>query len=112
MKSIRVLAAIVMCIKLLSAADLTSSSGDGIPDVWKTGGVAVTYPDGTTARVDLKSMGAAVGQKDVFVFIAWMDANDHSHKPNPASLERIRQSFLAAPVSSPNGSVGINLHFV
>jgi hypothetical protein len=99
-----------VCIAQPAAS--TSSSGDGIPDTWKTNGVTFTYPDGTKGQYNLKSLGAVVGQKDIFVFIAWMDAQDHSHKPNPAALERVRKAFLNSPVTDPNKSTGIALHVV
>lgn len=48
----------------------SAPSGDGIADVWKLHGAEFA-----SQFIDLPSMGATVGQKDIFVQIDWMDGS-------------------------------------
>ena len=86
---------------------LIDSDGDGIPDDWELHGV--TY---NGKFVDLPAMGADPNHKDVFVQIDYMvdPTSGHSHKPNPAAIALIQQSFANAPVTNPDGVNGIALH--
>jgi YD repeat-containing protein len=52
----------------------SASTDDGIADVWKLHG-AEFDPGGGAQSIDLPSMGATVGQKDIFVQIDWMQGN-------------------------------------
>jgi hypothetical protein len=82
---------------------------DGIPDDWETNGVTVTLPGGRTRYLDLPHMGASPDHKDIIVWINWMRAPDHSHKPiantskapdgsgraiEQLALDRIKSAFL------------------
>lgn len=73
------------------------TDGDALLDGWEANG---------WMGVDLPAMGADPFHKDIFVENDWMTGL----KPQDAVLETIRQSFLAAPVSNPDGIKGINLH--
>jgi prepilin-type processing-associated H-X9-DG protein len=99
-------------------------SRDGIPDDWKTNGVTVAFADGHTRFLDLPGKGASPRHKDVIVWITWMDAPDHSHKPVASTtkasdgsgqtienvpLGRVIQAFKNAPVKNLDGTTGINL---
>jgi hypothetical protein len=67
---------------LLAASALAADQDhDGIPDDWETNGVTVTLPDGHTRFLDLRSMGASPNHKDIIVWVNWMEAPDHTHKP-------------------------------
>lgn len=83
------------------------TDGDGIKD-----GDEVL---GTTAGLDLPSMGASPLRKDVFVETDWTTDNTdgfHSHAPIPESLDRIVAAFANSPVPNPyNLPTGISLHF-
>jgi len=103
------------------AEDLTSSDGDGVPDKWKKSGVDVTFSDGQTVHINLT--GARPGRKAVIVWVDWMAAADHTHRPVPTSdkqptpfgapadahaienspLERVVRAFDFAPVDNNKG---------
>lgn len=89
-----------------------SSSGDGVPDAWKVNGVDVTYANGTKEHMDLKGMGASPGHKDIFIYVAWMASQDHTHRPLPAAVEIVRKAFSDAPLSNADGSTGVAVHFI
>lgn len=76
--------------------------GDGLLDDWEINGY---YPgDGT--KVDLPAMGADPDKKDIFVEVDWMEDAEHSHRPDPAAIKTVVESFANSPVDG----VGINLH--
>jgi hypothetical protein len=93
--------------------------GDGLFDTWETSGIDVDG-DGT---VDLTLPGATPDHKDLFVEVDYMDvtgADDHTHNPlrtpdrtvlaiNP--MESVKTAFANAPVSNPDGTTGIRLHY-
>jgi hypothetical protein len=88
-----------------------SSTGDGIPDNWKTSGTTVDPGDGSGPQfVDLPTMGATVGKPDIFVHVDWMSDGTHSHAPSNAAIKTVVDAFANAPYISRNGSIGINLH--
>lgn len=83
--------------KLLDGWEATGydDNGDGIIDV------------------DLPAMGASPFHKDIFVEHDWMLGDSvHDHYPSDTVLNRVRNSFAAAPVSNPDGRNGITLHNV
>jgi YD repeat-containing protein len=54
----------------------SDSSGDGIADVWKLNGASFDPGGGVGFQfIDLPNMGAAVGKKDTFMQIDWMQGN-------------------------------------
>lgn len=103
----------------VSSPALIDTAGDGIPDDWKINGVPITLPNGTSGRWDLKGRGASPNHKDVFVWIAWMEQGQYTHKPRmnrsgleAYALERVVKAFQNAPVANPDGTNGITLHLV
>lgn len=88
-----------------------STTGDGIPDSWKTAGATIDPGDGSGPQfVDLPAMGATVGKPDIFVHLDWMDDPTHSHRPSDAAIRLVVDAFANAPFIARNGAVGINLH--
>ncbi|MGX1703546.1 OmpL47-type beta-barrel domain-containing protein [Microbacterium sp. NPDC055357] len=88
-----------------------STTGDGIPDSWKTSGATIDPGDGSGPQfVDLPAMGATVGKPDIFVHLDWMDDATHSHRPSDAAIRLVIDAFANAPYIARNGAVGINLH--
>ncbi len=88
-----------------------STSGDGIPDSWKTSGATIDPGDGVGPQfVDLPAMGATVGKPDIFVHLDWMEDATHSHRPSNAAIKLVVDAFRDAPYVARNGAVGINLH--
>lgn len=88
-----------------------STTGDGLPDSWKTGGATIDPGDGVGPQfVDLPAMGATVGKPDIFVHLDWMEDATHSHRPSAAAIKLVVDAFRDAPYIARNGAVGINLH--
>ena len=77
---------------------------DAIPDQWELSGADVDG-DGVV-DVPLPDMGSEVERKDIYVEV---DNMIGVGLPN-AALNIVTQSFMAAPVSNPDGTSGINLH--
>ncbi|TMR09004.1 hypothetical protein ETD86_45320 [Nonomuraea turkmeniaca] len=74
-----------------------ASTIDNIPDIWKLHPV-VMDPDGdglNKQEIDLNAMGAAVGQKDIFVQFDWMADNTHNEQFSTAALRRIIATYNA-----------------
>ncbi len=105
------------------------SDGDGLPDCWETSGIDFDG-NGTVdltlcVQVDTNGDGVADGtecananHKDLFVEINWMQ----NHKPDPLALSQtqsvasvgvksVREAFGAAPVSNPDATTGVRIHF-
>ena len=89
----------------LSGPSMLDTDGDGIPDDWERFGVSISG-----VFLDLPAMGANWLRKDLFVKTDWMEASDHSHRPNPDAITKLIAAFANAPVNNPNGSTGIALH--
>jgi len=86
------------------------SDGDGLLDVWETNGLTVNV-NGEDVFVDLHAMGAQIDTKDIFVEVDYMEADDHSHRPTLAAMQRVVEAFKTAPVDcDPTPCKGINLH--
>lgn len=100
------------------------SDGDGLYDSWETDGYDADG-DGTM-DVDLPAMGADPQRKDLFIQVNWMSPDeatecyflvycpgrsDGPHPPNRDALQKVKHMFANAPVSNPDGSRGIVVHF-
>lgn len=83
------------------------SDGDGLPDEWEKHG----YTHGGKF-VDLPRMGANPNHKDIFVYVDYLDATGHCHRPSEAVIERVKKAFVNAPVDNPDGLRGINLRVI
>ena len=88
------------------------TDGDGLLDSWETSG----YDHDGDGKVDvpIHKRGADPKRKDIFIAYAWMQASESeavSHKPSKAVLNAVTKAFKKAPVSNPDGSKGITLHF-
>lgn len=96
------------------SADVNADTdGDGLLDSWERYGY--DHDGNGTIDVDLPALGANYRKKDIFVAYAWMQASPSetkSHQPLASVLNEIRNSFAIAPVSNPDGTTGINLHFI
>jgi hypothetical protein len=90
---------LLVTASLGGAQAVTSSDGDGVPDIWKTNGYFDVTLDGQTARIDLKKLGVRKGTKAVIVWVDWMAAPDHTHTPIRSSD---KQSVPAGTVSAPH----------
>ncbi|MEV5896362.1 OmpL47-type beta-barrel domain-containing protein [Nonomuraea fuscirosea] len=74
-----------------------ASTADEIPDIWKLHPV-VMDPDGDGRDkqvIDLNAMGAAVGQKDIFVQLDWMRDATHDERFSTAALRRLIATYAA-----------------
>jgi hypothetical protein len=90
----------------------TDSDGDGIPDDVEKNGLDITLANGKKQHSDLAGMGASPTHKDIFVWVDWMAAPDHTHRPLDAALAIVQNAMRDAPISSPDGRRGIALHVV
>jgi hypothetical protein len=88
------------------------TDGDGLLDSWETSGY--DHDGDGTVDVPIHKRGANPNRKDIFIAYAWMEASESeavSHQPSKAVLKSVIKSFKQAPVSNPDGSTGITLHF-
>jgi VCBS repeat-containing protein len=99
--------------------EVKDTDGDGLLDIWETSS-SLTDPHGTPLP-NLAAMGADPGQKDLFVEVGYMYANDdadgnpptyggvptpaHSHLPGHEALKLVGDAFANAPTGR------INVHF-
>jgi hypothetical protein len=67
------------------------ADGDGIPDSAEVSG-------GTFAGLDLYSMGARTGQKNIFIEVDYMDSTDRGVIPRRESLQMVVNSFNAQSI--------------
>jgi hypothetical protein len=73
-----------------------ASSGDGIADVWKLNKAAFDPGGGIGKQiVDLAAMGAAVGQKDIFIQLDWMQDATHNQQLDPAAVTQLVTAYAA-----------------
>ena len=69
---------------------------------------------GTTWGLDLPALGLSPLRKNILLEYDWFnDSLDscgaHSHRPTQAMVQRVSDSFAAAPVANPDGTTGITL---
>lgn len=87
------------------------SDGDGIPDSWETEGVDYVDPsDGSHHHLDPRTEGLSPRHKDIIIWVAWMQASDHTHRPDLEAIATVQQAFRIAPVRNPDGYDGIKVH--
>jgi hypothetical protein len=84
--------------------DNPDTDGDGLPDGWEVHGVN---------GIDLRGKGASPLHKDIFVHMDFMARASAANglAPNDTVLRAIEAVFAAAPVSNPDGRMGITIHF-
>ena len=85
MRTAKAISILLVAASLAAAQALNSSDGDGVPDIWKTNGYLDVTLNGQMARIDLATLGVRKGTKAVIVWVDWMAAPDHTHKPVPSS---------------------------
>lgn len=88
------------------------SDGDGLPDVWETSGY--DHDGDGKIDVDLPRLGADPMKKDIFIAYGWMrkgPGERKTHEPDQAVLDEVVKAFARAPVTNPDGTKGVNLHF-
>lgn len=72
----------------------SDSSGDGIADVWKLNGA--TFDGGAGPQsIDLVAMGAAVGQKDIFIQMDWMQDATHNQQLSANVIKSMVSTYAA-----------------
>jgi hypothetical protein len=77
MRTAKAISILLVAASLAAAQALTSSDGDGVPDIWKANGYLDVTLYGQTARIDLAALGVRKGTKAVIVWVDWMAAPDH-----------------------------------
>lgn len=82
------------------------TDGDALWDGWEVKGLR-----SGAQFVDLPTLGANPRHKDLFIEVDYLQAADHSHRLSEATLDRVVNAFAAAPVTNPDGSTGIRLHY-
>jgi hypothetical protein len=96
------------------------TDSDGLLDTWESA-IPPLDPNGQPLP-NLFAMGARADQKDLFVEIGYLEATEslfygsslkgpHDHLPTLEALTMVGDAFGNAPVSNPNGSLGIKVHF-
>ncbi len=84
-----------------SAPGCADSDGDGLLDIWETGGVN---------GVNLPAMGADPNKIDLYLQLDFLLAANHTHQPLQLAIQQVVQAFANAPVINADGSTGIQLH--
>jgi len=97
---------------------------DGIVDSWESSDSSGSLLDPNGVPLpDLYAMGARSNKKDLFVEIGRTVLNEtyanpfqgsvspHDHMPSAAALAMVGDAFKRAPVTNPNGTTGIAVHF-
>jgi uncharacterized repeat protein (TIGR01451 family) len=80
----------------LLAATPQDSDGDGLFDVWEMEDTDLNG-DGV---IDIgPSLGADPNRKDIYVEVDWMEDENHSHKPDPAAIQKIVEAFDAQNIN-------------
>jgi hypothetical protein len=67
---------------------------DGVPDSWESNGVSITTLSGKK-WLDLKGDKASPTAKDVYVWVDWMNASGHNHRPQEAAIQLVKDAFAA-----------------
>ncbi|MEO6629606.1 MAG: fibronectin type III domain-containing protein [Aquihabitans sp.] len=84
---------------------LADSDGDGLRDGDET--------LGTTAGLDLPTLGTKPVRKDLLFEFDWFDdsisCGVHSHRPTANAVNRLTSAFAAAPVVNLDSSTGVNV---
>ena len=83
---------------------LGDKDDDGLLNIWESRGI--DYNGDGEIDLDLPSLGANPNHRDIFLEIDYME----NHKPYPAAIDVIKRAFSEAPLSNPDGYMGINLH--
>jgi hypothetical protein len=109
---------------LILNTTVEDADNDGIVDSWESSDTSGSLLDPNGVPVpDLYAMGARTNQQDLFVEIGRTilnetyanpfqgDVSPHDHMPSAAALAMVGDAFKRAPVSIPNGSAGIAVHF-
>jgi hypothetical protein len=106
------------CVSLSAvvlSTEVQDTDGDGLLDIWESSATPILDPTGQPLP-DLRAMGADPGQKDLFVEINYMYAENalaygdvtkpaHTHLPSHAALKLVGDTFADAPTGR------INVHF-
>ena len=86
------------------------------PLVADTDGDAISDGDevlGSTAGLDLPSLGVSAVRADILLEYDWfddsLDCGAHGHQPTLGAITRFTDAFSAAPTSNPDGSTGITV---
>jgi len=93
------------------------TDGDGLLDHWERPGGGIDMDADGASELTLSEFGASDVQKDLFVELDWVDPRPSSSYPGGwinaplrVELEDYAWVFFNAPVLSPNGNLGIQLH--
>ena len=108
---------------MVLSTNVQDTDGDGLLDVWENGPAVMDVSDPTDRLLpNLGAMGAHPEVKDVFVEVGYLHADQptvyggvvkpaHTHLPSEEALNLVGKAFADAPVTNPNGSTGIRIHF-
>jgi hypothetical protein len=109
---------------IILSTTVQDTDDDGLLDAWESqqSSGKLSDPNGVVLP-DLYAMGARPNKKDVFVEIGYLHSTEsynnpfqntvdpHTHLPTKAALDMVAKAFKNAPVSNPDGTTGINMHF-
>ncbi|MCY2989632.1 MAG: hypothetical protein NTY19_17410, partial [Planctomycetota bacterium] len=87
------------------------TDGDGLLDHWEEPGGGIDIDQDGTVDLDLNAMGASPTHQDLFLEVDWLaDQSSHHHEPAPGVTAELVAMFAQAPVSNPDGTMGVKLH--
>ncbi|MDQ4096985.1 MAG: hypothetical protein M3144_03830, partial [Actinomycetota bacterium] len=92
--------------------------GDGLQDTWETNGIDFDGNGTVDLPLHAAPFNANPDRKDIFAEVDSMTCaaggcaagDSHSHEPQAGALQDVVDAFAAAPISNPDGTMGITLH--
>jgi hypothetical protein len=97
-------------------ASRLDTDGDGMADHWERPGGGIDIDQDGSFELELSAMGASVTRKDAFLEIDWTNPRSDfvpipwNNYPKITAIARLIKEYAMAPVSNPDGSMGITLH--
>jgi hypothetical protein len=99
---------------------VNDADGDGLLNIWESSQTTLYDPNGEPLP-NLYGI-ANPNRKDIFVEVNYFETTgpqtyngvqkpQHTHRPTPEALRKVGEAFAQAPVTNPDSSTGISVHF-
>jgi hypothetical protein len=97
---------------VVRAAQLDTDS-DGLYDHWERAGGGIDINRDGVTDLDINAMGANPMHKDLFLELDWLRPDFDTRRnfsPQAAALTAFSNQFANAPLTNPDGLMGVNVH--